>query len=392
MSDVADEKEIETTETPVETETEATAPVEGAETEAQASEHEVHAVPNAPETPSISVEGHKANATPAADEDDEPYSPVDVFAWANNLYQYKDQLQIELFMINKNNVMYRAKLTDELGKQLQPLFITNILDYILNGAAEGLVVRSFEEAEAEENVLQRTRWKNVDKLVEVMHWIRTQEDEIQQFVEAEHDLKRIKAVMARCSHPGMAEPFYIIKALPRAQMMKGEGSWMVSGKLFMPFEDAVALRIPADNQLLIVEQDLFVFSQPKLASLFGYDAKKNSIAEKKVAEIQEKYKLVFAEGEDMNTMVKGNKQLINKLQKLELTESLTQEQIVDHSEEMDVSMLTDEAGAIIIENPKDLVRFVNLVNDDYIESNLTGIRYEIKGKRPLKPSSSEEEV
>lgn len=324
--------------------------------------------------------------------EEEPYIPTDVFAWANNLYQYKNQLQIELFLINKNNVLYSTKLEKELEKQLQPLFLTNILDYVLNGAAEGLVVRGFEDAEAEENVLQRTRWKNVDKLVEVMHWIRTQEQEIVQFVESEHDLKRIKAVMARCSHPAMNEggPFYIIKALPRTQMMKGDGAWMMSGKVFMPFEDAVALKIPADNQLLVIGQDLYVFSQPKLATLFGYDAKKNSIAEQKVAAIQEKFELVFAEGEDMQTMVKGNKALINKLQKLELTDEITKDKILDHGEELDVALMTDERGAIIIENPKDLAKFLNLINDDYVESNLTGIRYEIKSKRPLKPTAENE--
>lgn len=326
-----------------------------------------------------------------ADEDDEvSYEPTDIFAWSNNLYQYKNQLQIELFLINKNNVLYSVKLQDELKKQLQALFITNVLDYVLNGAAEGLVVRGFEEAEAEDNVLQRTRWKNVDKLMEVMHWIRTQEQEIVQFVEAEHDLKRIKAVMARCSHPAMPEPFYVIKALPRAQMMKGEGAWMVSGKVFMPFADAVALRVPADNQLLIVGQDLFVFSQPKLRTLFGYDAKKNSIAEKKVNAIQAKYNLAFAEGEDMQSMVKGNKSLINKLQRLEISDDLKQEDLLDHGDQLGVDLMCDESGAIIIENVKDLTKFVNLLNDDYAESSLTGIRYEIKSKRPLKPATPED--
>lgn len=333
---------------------------------------------------------------PAADilaaQDDEPYEPSDVFAWANNLYQYKDQLQIELFLINKNSVMYSVKLQDELKKQLQPLFITNILEYVLNGAAEGLVVRGFEEAEAEDNVLQRTRWKNVDKLVEVMHWIRTQEHEIQQFVEQEHDLRRIKAVMARCSHAAMPEPFYIIKALPRTQMMKGEGAWMVSGKVFMPFEDAVAMRIPADNQLLVLGQDLYVFNQPKLRTLFGYDAKKNSIAEKKVEAIQAKYNLAFAEGEDMQSMVKGNKGLINKLQKLELSDDLKQEDILDHGDQLGVDLMCDETGAILIESVKDLAKFVNLLNDDYVESGLTGVRYEIKSKRQLKPAGNTDEA
>jgi len=322
--------------------------------------------------------------------DDEPYVPTDVFAWANNLYQYKDQLTIELFLINKNNVLYSTKVQPELEKQFQPLFLTNILEFVVNGAAEGLVVRNFEEAEAEDNVLQRTRWKNVDKLVEVMHWIRTQEHEIVQFVEEEHDLKRIKAVMARCTHPAMEEPFYIFKALPRAQMMKGEGSWMVSGKTFMPFKDSVALKIPADNQLLVAGQDLFVFSQPKLRTLFGYDLKKNSIAAKKVEAILQKFDLSFAEGEDMQSMVKGNKALINKLQKLEISDEITRDKILDHGEELDVALMTDDAGAIIIENPKDLAKFINLINDDYIESNLTGIRYEIQKKRELKPPKSEE--
>lgn len=341
----------------------------------------------------------KADAQPAAkpavqaqaDDEEIPYSPTDIFAWANNLYQYKDQLQYDLFLINKNNVMYRAKLTEQLNKQIQPLFLTNILDFILNGAAEGLVVRGFEDAEAEANVLQRTRWENVDKLVEVMHWIHTQESEIQQFVEEEHDLKRIKAVMLRATHPAMPEPFYVIKALPRTQMMKGEGAWMVSGKIFKPFEEAAGLRIPADNQLLVVGQDLFVFSQPKLKTLFGYDVKKQALADKMVEEITSRYKLVFAEGEDLNSMVKGNKQVINKLQKLQFSDDIKQENIIDHGEEMDVALLTDEEGAIIIENPKDLVKFVNLINDDYVESNLTGIRYEIKSKRPIKPSKSDDE-
>jgi hypothetical protein len=366
------------------------APVEVAEQEPK--DAEKHAVPNAPKNDAQLIEEvAKAPKTDIlAPDDDEEYVPSDVFAWANNLYQYKDQLKLELFLINKNNVMYSAKLAPELEKQLQPLFLTNILDFILNGAAEGLVVRGFEDAEAEDHVLQRTRWKNVDKLVEVMHWIRTQEHEIAQFVEEEHDLKRLKAVMARGTHPAMPEPFYIIKSLPRAQMMKGDGAWMVSGKVFMPFEDAVALKVPADNQLLVVGQDLFVFSQPKLKSLFGYDAKKNSIAAKKVEEILARFNLVFAEGEDLQTMVKGNKPLINKLQKLEIAPDVTKDKIIDHGEELDVSLMTDESGAIIIENPKDLARFIGLINDDFVESNLTGIRYEIQKKRELKPPKPEE--
>ena len=326
------------------------------------------------------MDGDQAPDTPA----DDGYRPVDIFAWANNLQQHKKDLRVELFLINRNNVLYSTKLSEELQKQLVSLFISGAAGFVNEGAAEGLVVRGFEDAEEEENVLQRTRWENVEKLSEVLYWINTQESEIQQFSDEEHDLKRLKGVLARCTYPGSDEPFYAIKALPRAQLMKGEGSWIVKGKLFSPMNDEVALKVPADNQLLVIEEDLFVFNQGKLKSLFSYDAKKNSIAEKKVLAILEQYKLVFPEGEDMQTMVKGNKQLINKLQNLEVTGEIKQDDLVDHGAELGVDMMTDDQGAIIIENTKELVKFVNLLNDDYVESALTGQRYEIRSKRPLK--------
>ena len=46
------------------------------------------------------------------------YKETDVFAWANNLFQYKEDLKIELFLISKNYVLYRAKVHAELEKQL----------------------------------------------------------------------------------------------------------------------------------------------------------------------------------------------------------------------------------------------------------------------------------
>lgn len=321
---------------------------------------------------------------------DGEYVATDVFAWANNMFAYKKQLKIELFLINKNNVLYRTKINADIQKQLQPLFIDELVDYVMQGAGSGMVVRGFEEAEAEENVLQRTQWKNVEKLGEVMHWIRKQEHEIETFVEEEHDLKRMKGVMVRCSHSSLDEPFYVIKRLPSAQVLKGDGTWMVKGNQFVPFDDAAALKVPFDNQLLVLEQDLYVFNQAKLDQLFGYNAKKNSIAEKKVAAIEAQYKLHFAEGLDMQSLVKGSKATINKLQKIELDENLKQDDIMDHAEELGVTLMVDEAGAVIIENAKDLNKFVNLLNDDYMESALTGIRYEIKAKRRLPPPKDDD--
>lgn len=318
-----------------------------------------------------------AKAT-AAESDD-----IDIFAWANNMFQHVDQLKIDLFLLNKNNVLYRTKTSPDIEKQLLPLFINPMLEFLMMGAGSGMVVRAFEDAEAEDNVLQYTKWENILRLTEVMHWLHTQEHEMEFFKEDEHDLKRIKGVVARCSHPSMKEPFYVMKVLPSAQTFKGEGAWMAQGERFVPFE-APAFRIPADNQMLVINKDVFVFNQAKLDRLFGYNAKKNSIAEQKVKEIEEAFKLRFAEGMDMQSLVKGNKATINKLQKLEVGE-INQDSLVDHAEEIGVDLMVDDDGAIIIEGTKDLSTFVNLLNDDYYESQLTGIKYEIRGKKPLRP-------
>lgn len=320
---------------------------------------------------------------------DDPYEQTDVFQWANNLVQYKDELNIDLFFFNKNGVVYRTSRSGELDKQMEPLFIDEILEEVLEGAEKGMVVRAFEDAEAEVDVLQRTRLSNVDKAREVLNWVKTQEHEMEMFNDEAHDIKRMKGCIARVKHDDM-KTFYVIKALPASQMMSGQVGWMLRNGKFVPFDAQAAIRIPSDNQLLVLDQDMYVFSQSKLKSLFGYDAKEAYIADQKVREIEAHFRLSFADGLTLQTLVKGRRSTIKKLQKIEPT-LMTQDALLDHAEEIGVDMMVDEAGAIIIMDEKDLVKFVNLLNDDYIESPVTGLRYEIKSKKPLKEPTDEKD-
>lgn len=319
------------------------------------------------------------NATPQPIE-------TDIFAWANNLFLHKDKLAIEIFLLSRTNVLYRTRYAENLGKQTHPLLIDSLLEYVITGAGTGLVVRGFEEAESEENVLQKTKVANVDKLVEAMSWLGSQESQMEQFSEEDHDLKRIKGIIVRVTHPEI-QPFYVIKALSSAHILKGVGAWLISGNKFDALDGGAALRIPADSQLLIINDELFVFNQSKLERLFGYNAKKNAIAEQKVRQIEAHFKLSFADDLTLQAMVKESKPLINKLQKIDPS-AINQEQLLDHADEMGLELMTDEAGAIIIMDSKDLSMFVNLLNDDYVESALTGNRYEIKSKKLLNPDEA----
>ena len=224
--------------------------------------------------------------------------------------------------------------------------------------------------------------------MELLNWLKHEQASIEVFKDEDHDLKRMKGVVAVCSHKDMGAPFFLIKTLPTSQIMKGYTSWMLKDGVFKPFDTLSAIKIPAENQLLAVGQDLFVFNQAKLKSLFGYDAKAASIATKKVAEIEANFKLSFAEGIGLQSLIKGKAATIRKLQDIEPS-LVKQAALVDHAEEIGVDLMTDGNGAIIIMDEKDLTKFVNLLNDDYMESPMTGLRYEIIKKRELKPPNDD---
>ena len=71
---------------------------------------------------------------------------------------------------------------------------------------------------------------------------------------------------------------------------------------------------------------------------------------------------------------------------------MTQEQALKYAEDMDIELMPDDAGKIIIMDEKNLETFVNVINEDYWESPLTGEKYEIIKKRPLKVKAEEDQA
>jgi hypothetical protein len=84
----------------------------------------------------------------------------------------------------------------------------------------------------------------------------------------------------------------------------------------------------------------------------------------------------------LQSLVRDKPGIVNKLQKLEVG-GITQDQAIDHADTMQLELMTDDANAIIIMDGRDLDMFVNLINEDYITSELTGKRYVIKSKKLL---------
>ena len=125
-----------------------------------------------------------------------------------------------------------------------------------------------------------------------------------------------------------------------------------------------------------------VEKENKFERLFNYDYKKQALADQKVAEIEKQYRLSFPDGLDLQTMVRERRKTINKLQKLEVG-TITQEQVIEYADDMQLALMSDDKGAIIIMDGNDLDMFVGLINEDYTTNQVTGRRFEIKTKKLL---------
>ncbi|MEI6850462.1 MAG: Kiwa anti-phage protein KwaB-like domain-containing protein [Candidatus Saccharibacteria bacterium] len=308
---------------------------------------------------------------------------ADIFLWANRIDGIKKEIDVEFFLFNKHYTPYSTNFSSELNSQIKPLFLYDLVNFVNMGAGTGLSVRDFELSDCEENVLLRTDLENVGRAETLLNIIEHQRSEIVEFSEQEHEFKRIKGILARFTHKdSKSNPFYAIKLISQGQVLNGPTAWEFRDGKFGSFKAEVGLKVPTDNQVLIINKDIFVFNQSKFERIFNYDYKKQALAEQKVAEIEKQFRLSFPDGLDMQSIVRERKKAINKLQKIEIG-NITQEQVIDYADRMELEMMTDNSGAIIIMDGLDLDMFVNLINEDYMKSEITGQRYEVKSKKIL---------
>lgn len=335
--------------------------------------------------PSTAPTGLPQDLVESSDAGEAPKTDVkttDVFLWANQTDSVKNELRVEFFLFNRNYTPYITTISDDLDSQIKSLFLYDIINDVNLGAGTGLSVRDYELVEKEDNVLLRTDLPKVGRAETLIHLIEHERSDIAEFSEAEHEFKRIKGIAARFSRKDGTGVFYVIKQVSSGQTLQGATSWEFNEGSFKPFQPEFGWKVPSDNQVLIVNKDIFIFSQSKFERLFNYEFKKQLVADEKIAEIEKAYKLSMPEGTDLQSLVMEKKKIVNKLQKLEVG-VITQEQAIEYADTMQLELMTDDAGAIIIMDGNDLDMFVNLINEDYVTSELTGKRYEIKSKKLL---------
>ena len=321
--------------------------------------------------------------TEATIQNDEKNERIDIFQWANLTDGIKNELDVEFFLFNKNFTPFTTSFSSELNSQIKPLFVFDMINFVNMGAGTGLSVRDYElDGGNSKDVLLRTELSKVQHADTLINIIETQYSDIVEFSEGEHEFKRMKGILARFTDKN-GKKFYVAKQIMQGQVLRGATAWEFRDGKFGAFEPEFGLKIQPDNQVLIVEDNIFIFNQGKFEKLFNYDYKKQVLADKKVLEIEQKYKLSFPDGLDLQTLVREKRKVASKLEKMENIGEISQEKVVEYADEMQLELMTDDDGSIIIMDGNDLDMFVNLINEDYIVSEITGKRYEIKSKKLL---------
>ena len=313
--------------------------------------------------------------------------PTDIFHWANAADRNKDKLEVDLFLFTKGFTVYATQYDASLKQQLKVLFLYDMIAETQTGAATGLAVRDIEHIDRAENVLLRADLDKVEHAQEVIEQIAFGEETLETFNENDHEIRKVKGMIARFTPPKVegqdVTPFYVVKLLAASQVMLGASAWLFRGSSFGQFEAEAGLKVTPDNQVLIAGSSIFAFSESKFERLFGYSAKKYAIADEKIREIEANFKIKLPDGLTLSDLARENKPLINKLQKVDPTMT-TQDKLLEQSEIMDLELMTDDAtGQIILMDAKDAGKFVDLLSDDYLTSEMTGIKYISRSKKPL---------
>lgn len=308
----------------------------------------------------------------------------DVFQWANNVDEIKNNVSVELFLFNKNYTPYKVRYSDVLMQAIRSMFMLEAVEYVIKEADKGLECREYELSDGEDKVIYRIALDKVGRAETLIHLIENEYKDIAYFTDDEYEFKRIKGIIAKFSYPGDdgQKTFYIAKNLAASAALKGKLSWELNGESFEPLTADLAIKVPEGNETAIVDGQIVIFNQSKFEKLFQFDYKQQLISEQKAKELEETYKLSFPEGLTLNALLEDKKPLVKKLQSVEIGE-MSQEQLLDYADEMQLELMTDDDNKIIIMDDKDLGMFVNLLSEDYFVSPVNGRRYEIKSKKLL---------
>ena len=193
----------------------------------------------------------------------------DVFQWANNVDEIKNNVSVELFLFNKNYTPYKVRYSDVLMQAIRSMFMLEAVEYVIKEADKGLECREYELSDGEDKVIYRIGLDKVGRAETLIHLIENEYKDIAYFTDDEYEFKRIKGIIAKFSYPGDdgQKTFYIAKNLAASSALKGKLSWELNGESFEPLTADIAIKVPEGNETAIVDGQIVIFNQSKFEKL-----------------------------------------------------------------------------------------------------------------------------
>lgn len=320
------------------------------------------------------------------------FEPADVFLWANRADAFKHALNMELFVFNKNLTPYSLQFGQVLEHKMLALFVYDIINSVQMGAGTGMQVRNYVEAAADDlAVLEISSEKQESRRASTVLWlIENERQDIVEFNEAEHDYKRLKGMVLRCTpkvgdEEGELKPFYVFKQFQATQAVKGGRDFVLQKDKLQEFSQDLAFKIDPSSQVLAVDNSLFIFSQSKYEALF--DTKPHTIARanENGRQIDQLFKLSMPlVVPEIAIMAQTDKTATKKLAEVN-PHLMSQEEVINAADEFAIELMTDDSGAIILMDVNDVKVFLDILLDNFVHGS-TGIPYVAKTKKELEPA------
>lgn len=310
---------------------------------------------------------------------------TDIFQWANKIDGMKRELEVELFIFNKNYTPYSLPYSGWTRDQLKPAFLWGLINDVNHGAGTGLQVKPLEDFDPNSQMITYTELYKVGRADTLIHLIENERNDIVQFSQEEHEFKRIQGIVAVYTHPAdKSVKFYVIKQLkPADSISTGMAMQIVKGELQM-MDPQVVLRMPIDTQMMVVGGEIFIFNEAKFVKLFKYDLQTIQETDRRSEILSKQYKISMPENmfDDLGQYIRDKGTNIKKLLEVNVNDLPDQDMLLEIADEMAVDLMTDDNGAIILFDSADVGKLLDLINDNYLKSE-TGKHYLAKSKKPL---------
>jgi len=305
---------------------------------------------------------------------------VDVFTWANNLVSDREEYDIQLFFLSRNNVVYSLNTHSAIKDRLRASFLDNIMEDVLSLVDSGGLVRPYEETLKGDKNIAWLSVADTHRVKEVLLWIEEHASEIQRFKDEEHDIRRMKAIFARFTKPD-AKTFYSFKQFAGKQAVSPKTDFVLRGDEVAAFYKDTAFKIDDSSQVVVVDDDIFVFRQTKFEQIFDTKPHMTAVANRNGSIIDERFNLSMPlVVQEIAILAQNSPTAMKKLSEAD-PNAMNQQQVVEAIEEYGIPLMQDDAGKIIIMDAKDVVCFLDVLSDNYLH----GINgdYLAKSKKPF---------